>query len=300
MKPGDLVDVVAPSWGVPKATLPRVRALLEGLGLRARFPEDILGKDLLCANSKDKRIEFFLRALQAPDSGAIWALRGGHGAADLLSSLDKIRPKRNKLFVGLSDITSLHMYLNQKWNWATIHGPNLNRLESQPPVVKYVNELKKVIFGQLKEVEFSHLTPLNAPAMEKRQVEGRVFGGNLVVCSSLIGTPYMKAAENRILFFEEVGERGYRLDRLFLQWEQAGLFRGVKAIVFGDVTEGQDPDGKDLTGKVLVKFADGQTIPVLRGIRCGHGHIQRPVPLWTRARLQLGLKPKLVCETGAR
>ena len=299
LKPGDIVDVVAPSWGVPKPTLKQVEKFLSSLGLQARYPKDILGKDILCANSLNKRTDYLLHAFQATDSAAVWSLRGGHGAAAILPALYKLKTQKPKLFIGLSDITSLHLFLHHRWGWATIHGPNLNWLQRGIIRKNHLVELERVILGKQRAIEFTGLKPMNAASKVRKKIKGKLLGGNLTVCTSLIGTKFLPPTfSGKILFFEEVGERAYRLDRMLVQWEQAGLLKGVQAVVLGDVTEGEDPDGKDKTSQILRGFAESQDFPVLSGIPCGHGDVQRPVPLGTRAVLELGPRSKLICEVG--
>ncbi len=65
------------------------------------------------------------------------------------------------------------------------------------------------------------------------KVDGIVTGGCLSNLVSLIGTPYFPNVSNRILLLEDVGERPYRLDRMFWQLKQAGVFGCIKGLLLG-------------------------------------------------------------------
>ena len=88
--------------------------------------------DFLCAGPREGRFKDLKKAILAGDSKMIWCLRGGYGSLQLLEFLKTISPpRRAKLFVGLSDITSLHTFLTQSWGWSTLHACNGDRLSSQ-------------------------------------------------------------------------------------------------------------------------------------------------------------------------
>jgi muramoyltetrapeptide carboxypeptidase len=124
IKPGDIIDLVAPGFGpTPKEIRGAVKFLREW-GLNPRVPVDLLGPDILCSNSDEKRFHFLRKALFAKDSKAIWCLRGGYGANRLLPYLQRLKsPASNKVLIGYSDVTTVHLFLNQQWGWNTIHGP---------------------------------------------------------------------------------------------------------------------------------------------------------------------------------
>lgn len=300
LKPGDIVDIVAPGFAPTVEELDSGIRFLEGWGLVPRLPRNIRGKDILCSNCDEVRFQHLKEALYAKDSKAIWCVRGGYGSLRLIPHLLKLkRPRtRPKLFIGLSDITSLHAFLNQRWGWPTVHGPLLERLGQGAALPKYERELKKFVFGEMTTIRFSKLKALNEAAQKDGVVRGRVSGGNLIVLQSSLGTKASWQTEGRILFFEDVGERGYRIDRVLEQFSQAGLFKRAKAIVFGQFTESHERDGRDLVPLVIKRFAQTVKIPVFSGLESGHDIIQRPVPFETPSLLRLGKRGELHCETG--
>lgn len=297
LEPGDIVDVVAPGFRSTDESLAAGVEFVRRLGLVPRVPRAIFGSDLLCASSDARRLRHLKRALEAPDSTCVWCIRAGYGAIRLIQPLLAARPPRTrKLFVGYSDATTLHFLLNHHWGWPSLHGPLLDRLGSGQAAREEVEELRGVLLGGERSVEFAGLIPLNAAARERRTLTSRVFGGNLTVLQSMLGTP-LQRSPRQILFLEDVGERGYRVDRMLEHLAQAGALREVRAIVFGSFIGGREADGRDLVPAVLRRFAQTQRVPVLSGLPAGHGERQRPVFFNTPAKLVCGRSPRLLVGT---
>jgi muramoyltetrapeptide carboxypeptidase len=100
-----------------------------------------------------------------------------------------------------------------------------------------------------------------------------------------------------MLFLEDIGERGYRIDRILEQLRQAGVLRNLKAIVLGTFLGGAEADRSNLGPAVLERFAQTLSIPMLSGIDAGHGTYQRPVFLHTRAELRCGPNAQLIIHS---
>lgn len=287
LHPGDTVDVVMPGFRAPEENVKLGMAYIKKLKLVPRAPEDLVGEDLLCANSDERRFEHLKAALYS-DSKAVWCVRAGYGAIRLIDRLRKLRPPRKrKLFIGYSDVTTIHHFLNHEWNWPTVHGPVLDRLGTGGFGDVEREELRDLLFGKAKEIRFSGLTPLNESARKKGIVRGKVFGGNLTVLQTTLGTP-LQNNRSGMLFLEDIGERGYRIDRMLQHFAQAGALRRVKAIVLGSFVGGAETGGGDLVRPVLERFAKEQKAPVFIGMKAGHGDIQRPVCFNTEAVLRCG------------
>lgn len=293
LRPGDVVDVVAPGFRCAEEDLHRGVAFLRGLGLVPRLPDDLFDEDLLCANSDEYRFGHLRRALFARDSRAVWCVRGGYGAIRLVERLRRhAPPKRPKLFIGYSDATSIHVLLNHHWKWPSLHGPLLDRLGAGGAGQEELDELTGVIFGTRKQVVFEQLIPLNAAARKQTCVRGRVFGGNLSVLQTTLGTP-LQRSRTGILFLEDIGERGYRVDRMLQHLAQAGALARLQAVVFGTFLGGNEFDGRNLVQPVLERFAQEQKFPVFAGMDAGHGERQRPVCFNTAAELRGGAQGRL-------
>lgn len=293
LQPGDIVDIVAPGFRCTDENASRGVEFVRALGLTPRMPEDLFGEDLLCANTDARRYELLRKALFAKDSRAVWCARAGYGAIRFISKLWKLAPPRQqKLFIGYSDATTIHHVLNHRWRWPSIHGPLLDRLGSADVRADELEELKAMILGAQTAVTFSGLVPLNAAAAKKKLIRGKVFGGNLTVLQTTLGTPLQKN-HGEILFLEDIGERGYRVDRMLQHFEQAGALKKLKAMVLGAFIGGNEVDGRNLISGVLKRFAEAQKFPVLLGMDAGHGEYQRLVYFNSPAELRCGPEGKL-------
>ena len=185
---GDIVDIIAPASSCAPERLDGAIRFLSAWGLKPRLPRKIFGRDVICASDDATRFDHLKQALFAEDSHAIWCLRGGYGSIRLIPELRKLRKPSKmqpKLFLGLSDITSLNVFLNQEWGWSTLHSPMLDRLGRNESKPQYLRELKQVVFGDVNKISFSGLKPLNEAARNRSGlVTGVVTGGNIMTLQS--------------------------------------------------------------------------------------------------------------------
>src|SRR5690606_7861531 len=133
---------------------------------------------------------------------------------------------------------TLHYYIQKRWGWTSLHGPLLDRLGEGTLPSADIEELHNAIFGRQSNISHNNLSPLNSAARKLKRITSSVIGGNLTVTASHLGTRWMPNARGAIVFFEDIGERGYRVDRLLKQLEFAKFFVGCRAIVFGEFIEG--------------------------------------------------------------
>lgn len=299
LQPGDIIDVIAPGFTCTKEAIQGAEAYIHSLGFVPRIPQDIVGKDLICSNSQSVRLRHLKQALSNKTSKMIWCLRGGYGGIQLLPDLQKLKkPSQSKLFWGYSDATTLHLFLNQKWQWPTMHGPLLDRLGSnhQDPILNL--QIQNILYGESDKIAFEGLMPLNKAAKTKKIIKAKLVGGNLTVLTSSVGTPWGLTGKNKILFLEDTGERAYRLDRMMNQLEQSKSLVGLKAILLGDFLGGPDKDGVSRVWEWWHRYAATSKIPIFSGLPVGHGEVQMPLPLNTSCELTMGRSPRLVCASG--
>lgn len=293
--------MVAPGFRCSESELKGAGEFLEGLGLVPRIPKGLFKGNSLFSNTDEFRGEHLVKALSASDSKAVWCIRGGYGSLRLLPFLKSMRiPANPKVFLGYSDITTLHLYLNQEWGWTSLHSPVLDRFGGGRSTPVELKDLKNILFGLIDEQVFTDLKPLNQLAKKKVTVKGSILGGNLAVLQSSLGTPFQMKLKNRVLFLEDIGERPHRMDRMLTQLEQSGVLRGVKAIVFGDMVLGDKKEKRKVWSEVIHQFSGRQSFPVYRGLKVGHGPIQRTLPLNTLARLKGGEKAELHVSIGGK
>lgn len=301
LKEGDTVDIIAPGFAPRPNELRGALHFLKSWKLKPRAPQGLIQKHFLHSNSDERRFHFLKQALLAKDSSIIWCLRGGYGANRLWPELMKLKkPARPKLIVGYSDATSLQHFVTQEWGWPTLHASTLDRLGKNVSPLWMVEELKNLLEGKDSHTLFRNLLPMNSVSRKNKSLHGSVIGGNLITLQCSLGTPTQPDLAGKILFLEEIGERAYRIDRALVHLLQSGVLKGCRAIVFGDFFKCEEPTGKKLYKHALQRFADEISIPVWSGVEMGHGEIQRPVFLGTRAQILGGKKGILKIDSGVK
>lgn len=304
VKPNRIVDIVSPSGAITSSELTSITSLMNSLGLPHRLASNLTVTDIpYYAGSDDVRLEQLMKAFHAEDSDIVWCARGGYGAGRLLPALLKQRrPKQTKLFVGFSDNTAIHIFLNQFWDWPSLHSPVLFQAVRGLVDQTSLQSVQDVLHGKTKEIEYSSLTALNDAARNNRPTSicAPIVGGNLSLIQTSLGTKWQLNPKGKILFLEEVSERGYSIDRMLNHLQQAGLFQQAKAVIFGDIIKGQENDGNDFTSYALTSFAQHLDIPVLQLTGIGHAKINDPLPFNTSATLMLDKQCTLLCATGGK
>lgn len=282
--PGDKVCIIAPGMAFDRKQLALSTKVLKAWGLKVSVPKDLIGKHHVSASPEQTRWKHLKEALDS-DARIIWAARGGYGSLHLIKYIEKYRPKAHrKILVGFSDITTLHQYVNAHWGWGSLHGPHADRLHSLS--VARQRELKNILFGEQPIVEF-RLKALNEKAARVKTLSSQVVGGNLVTTQSTFGTHVQLKTKKRILFLEDIGERGYRVDRVLEHMWSLRLLQAAQAIVFGPFTGGEEPGGKpSKVPRVLKSFAERLSCPVFQGINSGHIPNSRTLPLMTHAHIE--------------
>jgi muramoyltetrapeptide carboxypeptidase len=190
------------------------------------------------------------------------------------------QPQMGQPIVGFSDITALHQW-QQRHGLISIHGPVLTQLG------RLGRATSERLFSLLESG--SPAEPLQGTATFVEGVaEGPLLGGNMSVFTRLLGTPFMPNLEGAILLLEDVGERPYRLDRMWTHLELAGAFRKVSGIVLGSFTHCEERAQQEVSytsQDLLRELAVATGLPCAAGFPIGHGDINEPVPLGVRVRL---------------
>src|SRR5581483_1866223 len=122
LRSGDAIRILSLASPVEKCLLEKGSAELERLGYRAQLDGAAVARDGYFAGSAQMRAQALQAALTDPQSRAIFCSRGGYGSNYLLDKLD-LETVAPKILLGHSDITSLQIYLWQKHDWVTFHGP---------------------------------------------------------------------------------------------------------------------------------------------------------------------------------
>jgi muramoyltetrapeptide carboxypeptidase len=127
-------------------------------------------------------------------------------------------------------------------------------------------------------------------ALRGGKAEGPLLGGNLTLIQCLIGTRHLPDFAGAILFFEDVGEELYRIDRMLAHLRMAGILDRVAGVAVGQVTEltRRGADGSMGYDEILATYLEPLGVPVAYGFPIGHVDDQWTLPIGVRARLDAG------------
>jgi len=289
LRPGDPVVVVAPAGPFDRASF---EAGLEIIARRYRVHYDpgLLARHRYLAGTDERRLSELASALTDTGGRAVFCARGGYGMMRLLPKLEGTALAA-KPVVGFSDITALHQLL-QRQGLVSIHGPVLTQLAR-------LDAHAHARLFELLESETPAADLTGAETYVDGTAEGPLLGGNLSVLTRLLGTPFLAALEGAVLLLEDLGERPYRLDRMWTHLALAGVFRQVRGIVLGEFIGCEEKDAEYSSADVLRELAAATGLPCAAGFPIGHGAQNQPVPLGVRVRLDAGHRRLTFLESAA-
>lgn len=267
LKPGDEVAIVSPSFCIDERKLEEAVTFLEKWGLKVRIGRNALKRKGPFAGSDEERLSDLQVMTDDPSIKAVICSRGGYGISKIINRINFSAIEENpKWYVGFSDITVLHMWLNEVYGIISIHGDMpLNFNDPEKSKETFIT-LKKALFGELTGIKWegTFLNPAN--------VTGEITGGNLSLVCSLMGTPAEPVTEGKILFIEEVGEYYYHVDRMITSLKLAGKLKNLAALLIGGMNEMEDsriPWGKSIKDTIS-EIVSEYNYPLLFNFPAGH------------------------------
>lgn len=282
LREGDRIEIITPASHIDEVVVRRAIRILEGSGFRVTLGEHAFTRSGPFAGTENERLLDIQRATDDPDVKAVLCSRGGYGMTRIVERIDFSALKRHpKWYVGYSDITSLHMWLNTVCGIASLHAemplnytnPDCSPLCYETMVNALTGTPDPVIWTPQSEASFD--------------VSGRVTGGNISLIYSLNGTQAQPDTEGAILFIEEIGEKFYHLDRMLVGMRMAGLLKNLSALVVGgmeQITEGEHVFNQTVE-EVVMNVVSGYDYPVLFKFPAGHISDNRAVYLGRNARI---------------
>ncbi|XXQ68640.1 LD-carboxypeptidase [Neisseriaceae bacterium B1] len=219
----------------------------------------------------------------------LMGVRGGYGAARLLPHIDwvnlgaRMKEKQTLLF-GFSDVTAIQMALLAQGGMSSFAGPMLYSEFAKPEPSTYTMDS----FSRTTTNAQSTVFVSGFQSSRPRQAAGILWGGNLSVVASLVGTPYMPNIQGGLLFLEDVSEQPYRIERMLQTLHLAGILRKQQAIILGDFRMGNIRDTYDSSydlNTVAQIIARVSGVPVYSGFPFGHIANKTTFPLGAHAQL---------------
>ncbi|AXC83043.1 muramoyltetrapeptide carboxypeptidase [Salmonella enterica subsp. salamae] len=227
-----------------------------------------------------------LASLTSPDT-IVMPVRGGYGASRLLDRIDwqalASRQQRDPLLIcGHSDFTAIQAGLLAQANVITFSGPMLAANFGAETLNTFTEQH---FWLALRKAQFTVEWQGDGPQCD---VQGTLWGGNLAMLISLIGTPWMPTIDKGILVLEDVNEHPFRVERMLLQLEYAGILNRQSAIILGSFS-GAAPNEYDAGYSLESVYAflrSRLSVPLITGLDFGHEQRTVTLPIGANATLK--------------
>lgn len=315
------IYVYSPSGAVrDKAAFKRGVARLKALGHTVEIDEAALSSQQRFAGDDATRLASIHRACA---SGADVALisRGGYGLTRILPGIQYKKVARaiekGMLFVGISDFTAFQNAVLAKTGGVTWAGPALcegfgvgGKPDEQPggaaqaPMPDDIMEacFDDLLCGRGEGAGWRQHRDPQLANVEFRTRESMLWGGNLSVLTSLLGTPYFPQVKGGLLFLEDVAEHPYRIERMLTQLLHAGVLGRQRAVIFGQFTEfALVPHDRGFGLPSVLQWLRQQIqIPVLTNLPYGHVATKVVLPVGAKTQLLVQGRDALLFWGGGR
>lgn len=274
IKPGDVAAIVSPAGSVISETdIEDAISSVQQLGLRPKLGKNLGSRWGYLGGRDTERLTDLHEAFRDNEVNVIFPIRGGYGSSRLLPMLDfELIQNHPKVFVGYSDNTSLIVSMNQFSGLVTFYGPNA--LSEWTPYTS--KNWRKVLMENQSPGLF------NPPITRRRlddpkgfvrisggKARGSLLGGNLSLLIQTLGTDWEIDTRGKILFFEDVNETTYRIDRMLTHLWLAGKLQDAAGFAIGNLTNIKDSENLTLVDVIRDRF-EPLGKPCYVGLSTGH------------------------------
>lgn len=265
LKKGDTVGIVCTARKITKDEISKACILLEKWGFQVKLGNTIGLEKNQFGGDDNQRIADLQQMLDDAQIKAIWCARGGYGTVRIVDAIDFSKFQQNpKWLIGFSDVTVLHNHIHNL-NIASIHG--IMPFNVGAVTQKAEQSLYDILTGKKPNYQIP-LSKYN----KKGKAQGVLVGGNLSILYSVLGSVSAIDVRNKILFFEDLDEYLYHIDRMLMNLKRNSYFRNVKAIIVGGMTSMHDNAIKfgATTEEILLEKITDLEIPVCFDFPAGH------------------------------
>jgi muramoyltetrapeptide carboxypeptidase len=284
--PGDRVGVAALSGPVKPERLDAGVAELRRLGFEPVLADNLLAQSHhgLFAGEDAERLAAFHRLAADPDLPAIFFARGGSGLLRVLPGIDwDLLARRPRAYVGYSDLTPFLLAVVARLRLVAFHGPLV-----AAELARGLNPWEEASLRDALVGRYPSALPFQAWLRRPAgRVCGPLLGGCLSLLAATVGTRWLPDLSGSILFWEEVNEPPYRIDRMLTHLRLSDNLAKIEAMIVGHV-DGQQPaetPAPDWPALVEDSLA-GLARPLAWGLDSGHLRPNLTLPLGLMATLE--------------
>ncbi len=289
-KKNPTIGLVATARYAEKVHTETATQILENLGCNVVLPPNIYAQNHQLGGTDTERFENFKYLWEHPDVDALWIVRGGYGSIRICQDISELVALSNtkKWLIGYSDVTAIHGALS-RLDVNSIHGTMpVNFPTNTPAAIANIVEA-------LKTGNIPGLSWATHRYNQHGSAEGKLVGGNLSMLYSLQATPFAPDYTDAILFFEDLDEYLYHIDRILQNLWHSGVLHQIKGMVIGQLSDMNDnttPWGKNALD-IVHEYSTQLEIPV--AFNAPIGHVDENLPVLHGAKVGLD-----VSEKGAR
>jgi muramoyltetrapeptide carboxypeptidase len=303
---GGTIGVAAPASGFEnRSEVLRGVEWWEGHGYRVKLADHLFARDDYLAGDERDRAADLMALFADPEVDVVQALQGGYGSAQTIPHLDfEIIAQNPKPFVGISDITALHVAIRQRSGLVTFYGYGLVGMGDKDSSHFSRTRLLKVLRGEgAGEVPRDPHDPY-VRAISGGKVTAPLVGGCLWLLLQTMGTPWEVELEGCIFFFEDYDAPPWYVDGMLTQLGHAGKLASVRGVVVGDMekcdwreSRPEWPRTRSIED-VLEKHLEPLGVPVLYKLPLGHGKHLAALPLGVTATLDADARTLMIEHPG--
>jgi muramoyltetrapeptide carboxypeptidase len=285
------VGIAALSGPVDPERLAAGVEALRRLGFEPVLADNLASRHGFFAGTDQERLAGFHRLAADPDLPAILFARGGHGLLRLLPGIDWDLLRRHpRAYVGYSDLTPLLLCITERLKLVTFHGPLVAADLARGLTAVEEASLLGALAGSYPAAQPYRRLLREA---EDGLAFGPLMGGCLSLLAGVLGTPYIPDLEGALLFWEDINEPPYKIDRMLTQLYLSGSLADIEGMIVGHLGWTEVPAGEaaaptDWAGVVRESVA-GCDWPLVWGLDSGHFRPNRTLPLGLGARLDAAM-----------
>ena len=273
---GGTIGIFSPAGSPDAARLGRGVARLEALGYRCAVSAHATGSYEYFSAPDDVRLADFHALLADPAIDMMMMSRGGYGLSRIVHRIDwPAVAASKKILCGFSDFTAINLAALAHGNAITLAGPGVATdfgEETMAGEIADAHHFMQQHFWSVATGDAVTVDVVSEHPYAPQTILGPIWGSNLSLLCDLGGSSFIPDIDGGILFLEEIGEKPYVIERMFLQLYHAGILSSQRAIVLGKFTD-CEPD-KDRfpysLDHVMKTLRSLLPIPVLTGLPFGH------------------------------
>jgi muramoyltetrapeptide carboxypeptidase len=300
MTPPTPLTLFSPAGVVARpAALRLARTRLRALNFEVQVDEAAGARGQRFAGSDETRLAAIHRVAASAPSIAM-ATRGGYGLTRLLDGIEWKRlarsVQRGTRWVGHSDVTTLQLGLLAHTGAPSWAGPMALDDFGRDDEAGGVDEVTRDCFVEAMDGSLEAVGFRCEAGFDGLQCRGPLWGGNLTMLLSMLGTRHWPAVKGGILFLEDVNEHPYRVERGLLQLHQAGVLAAQKAVLLGAFSAWK-PSPLDRgygLKSALAQLRSVTRTPVLSGLPFGHVQPKVTLPVGVRVQLVVDRREVLI------